>query len=133
MNVQAATQRVTPGGWVSPHWNQAAKQGRVHPDDAKRLPAAGGGTFLCLGRDATYITVDTPLGPARVEPFSEVALPRPPAFLVGSTASVRTERGHSPRTARVVSLGWHFEDAKYTYHLDGTSKRYYEDDLEVPA
>lgn len=133
MNAQASIQRATPGGWFSLLWNQPAGQGRVHPDDASRLPAAGGGTFLCLRRDAAYITVETPSGPARVEPFSEVALPRPPAFLVGSTVSVRTERGHSPRTAKVVSLGWHFKNAKYTYRLDGTTTRYYEDDLKAAA
>lgn len=133
MNAQAATHQASPGSWVSLLWNQSAGQGRVHPEDARHLPAAGGGTFLCLGRDATYVTVDTPSGPARVEPFSVVVLPRPPALLVGSKAAVRRERGLLPHTATVASLGWHFKDARYTYHLNGTTKRYNEDDLEAAA
>lgn len=133
MNEHAPTNRATPGSWVALLWNQSAGQGRVHPDDTSHFPTAGGGTFLCLGRDAAYITVDTPSGPARVKPFSEVVLPRPPAFLIGSKATVRDDRGHSPRTAKVTGLGWHFKDSQYTYHLDGTTKSYREDDLEAFA
>jgi hypothetical protein len=54
-------------------------------------------------------------------------------LLIGSKAAVRRERGLLPRTATVASLGWHFKDARYTYHLNGTTKRYNEDDLEAAA
>lgn len=117
------------GSWMVLTWNEQAQQGRVHPDDKCKLPAGGGVTLECIGRDGDYVVVAVPAGVARVVPFGASALPRPPAFVVGALVQTKTEHGHTPRTAKVKSLGWHFKSKAHVYTLQGTTKQYPEDDL----
>ena len=121
------------GRWVLCRWNFDAGQGHPHPQDRSLIPKEWRSSCVaqCVAIEDEYLALSHQERVVRIAPFSAFPLPAPPRFRPGQRVRVRPNVDHSPFTAAVKSLGWHFKNGHYVYWLERKSTRYSESELEL--